>query len=86
MTKSEFLLNPFGQKFTAAMRMTGLRPVTINNYARRISLAITAFEQPAGEFSSHDAENYIRRSIGEGSSNINAATTCVALKIGRAHV
>lgn len=62
------------------MRMTGLRPVTINNYARRISLALTAFEQPAGEFSSHDAESYIRRMIGDGSSNINAATTCVALK------
>lgn len=80
MTKSEFLLTSHGQKFIAAMRVTGLRPVTINNYARRISVAITACEKPASEFSSHDAESYIRRTIGEGSSNINAATTCVALK------
>lgn len=80
MTKAEFFASDTGQSFIAAMRLTGLRPVTINNYGRRIALTLKTCYKPAEEFTSHDAESYIQLIIHEGSSNINAATTCVALK------
>lgn len=80
MIKAEFMASPIGRDFVSAMRLTGLRPVTINNYARRVSLVVTTAQKDPQELTSRDAEEYIRLSIGEGSSNINAATTCVALK------
>ena len=80
MTKAEFLALAEGQNFVSAKKLTGLRPVTINNYARRVSVVVTNARTPATELTSEQVEHYIRESILRGMSNINAATTCVALK------
>lgn len=80
MTKAEFLARDSGKSFIAMMRLTGLRPVTINNYARRVSVVATTLHKIPEELTSEDAESFIRHAAQTGISNINAATTCVALK------
>lgn len=80
MTKTEFLASPSGLKFITVMKLTGLRAMTINNYARRISVAAKTLNLDPMELTSHKAEQYIHLAIRDGFSNINAATTCVALK------
>lgn len=80
MTKAEFIASESGQRYTAVMRLTGLRPVTINNYARRVSAAARYLRKAPTDLSSEDAEEFIRRAALEGNSNINSIITCVALK------
>lgn len=80
MTKAEFLASETGQRFLAAMRVTGLRPVTINNYARRVCAAANFLDKPPTDLTSHDTELFIRKAALEGNSNINSIITCVALK------
>ena len=80
MTKAEFLARESGKSFIAHMRLTGLRPVTINNYARRVSVVATTLGKDPEELTSEDAESFITHAAQTGVSNINAATTCVALK------
>lgn len=80
MTKAEFLASESGRAYSAMMRLTGLRPVTINNYARRVSVVAATLGKLPEDLTSDDAEEFIRRSAATGVSNINAATTCVALK------
>lgn len=80
MTKAEFLARESGKSFTALMRLTGLRPVTINNYARRVSIVATTLGKVPEELTCKDAELFVHRAARSGMSNINAATTCVALK------
>lgn len=85
MTKSEFLASASGTAFVSLMRLTGLRPVTINNYARRVSVVATALRKAATDLTCDDATYFIEQATQRGLSNINIATTCVALKfyIGR---
>lgn len=80
MTKAEFLARESGKSFIAHMRLTGLRPVTINNYARRVSVVATTLHKLPEDLTSNDAETFITHAAQTGVSNINAATTCVALK------
>jgi len=80
MTKAEFLACESGRAYSAMMRLTGLRPVTINNYARRVSVVATTLGKLPEDLTTDDAEEFIRRAAATGISNINAATTCVALK------
>lgn len=80
MTKAEFLSSPVGTRFIAAMRLTGLRPVTLNNYARRIAQAATQLRTEPENLTSRHAEQYICAMAAAGATNINAATTSVALK------
>lgn len=80
MTKSDFLARDSGRSFIGLMRLTGLRPVTINNYARRVSVVATTLNKPPEELTSEDAEPFVSQASQSGISNINAATTCVALK------
>ncbi len=80
MTKAEFLASETGKQYTAQMRLTGLRPVTINNYARRVSAAARFLRKEPSSLSSKDAEEFIQKAALEGNSNINSIITCVALK------
>lgn len=80
MTKADFLASETGQQYTAKMRLTGLRPVTINNYARRVSAAARYLKKAPVDLTSSDAEEFIQRSALDGNSNINSIITCVALK------
>lgn len=80
MTKAEFLTSDCGKSFKAQMRLTGLRPVTINNYARRVSVVARTLNKLPEALTSEDAEAFLTHAAQKGISNINAATTCVALK------
>ena len=80
MTKAEFLASESGKSYVSQMRLTGLRPVTINNYARRVSFVATTLGKSPDQLTSADAESFIARAAHTGISNINIATTCVALK------
>ncbi len=59
MTKAEFLASESGAAFVALMRLTGLRPVTINNYARRVNVVASSMGKAATELSCGDAADFI---------------------------
>jgi integrase/recombinase XerD len=80
MTKSEFLASETGKRYVAQMRLTGLRPVTINNYARRVSATAKFLKKAPVDLSSEDAERFIEKAALAGNSNTNSIITCVALK------
>jgi len=59
MTKAEFRASECGKSFKAQMRLTGLRPVTINYYARRVSVVAQTLNKLPEALTSEDAEAFI---------------------------
>jgi integrase/recombinase XerD len=80
VTKKEFLASDSGETYSALMRLAGLRPVTINNYARRIAVFAHKVDKAPQNLTCKDIESYIQQATNAGASNINIATTCVAMK------
>jgi hypothetical protein len=80
VTKKEFLASDSGETYSALMRLAGLRPVTINNFARRIAVVAHKMGEAPQNLTCNDIESYIQQATNAGDSNIDMATTCVAMK------